>query len=86
MRTDPIGIPGDLDHLEHQYQPPPQPLETKRERAVVWNRFDAGSIRDRPVTLHDLEEFLASARQDGAPDDALVFALPSLLRVGWYAS
>lgn len=84
-RTDPMGIPGDLDRAEQQHLPPPVPLEMKEERTYVWNRHDPSYLRERPATLADMEAFLVGARERGAPDDALLFALPSLVRVGWYA-
>lgn len=85
MRSDPLGIPAGLDHLEEQHQPPPVPQEMKEERCYVWNRYIPEYLRERPCTLVEMEVFLAEARDRGAPDDALLFAMPALVRVGWYA-
>lgn len=84
VRSDPLGIPADLEQAEQFHQPPPVPLEMKEERCYVWNRHEPNYLRERPATLIEMEAFLAGARERGAPDDALLFAMPALVRVGWY--
>lgn len=83
----PPGIPVNRELTEARFQDagldePPRMLQ---EKAFIWDRQNHQLMRDRVATLAELEKFCHLARSRGAPDHALVFALPSVVRVGWYA-